>query len=67
MHHQGIFRVSGSVSEMCNYKALFENGENLRLFEDFMGGFEDFMGIFEDFMGIFGDFMGFFWGFHGDF
>ena len=26
MLHQGIFRVSGSVNEMTNYKAMFERG-----------------------------------------
>lgn len=26
MLHQGIFRVSGSINEMINYKAMFERG-----------------------------------------
>ena len=27
LHHQGIFRVSGSIVEINTFKASFENGE----------------------------------------
>ena len=31
MHHQGIFRVSGSQNDINNYKQQFEKGVNLIL------------------------------------